>query len=111
MSNEKLIELASIHEATDYADPKAVEVGNNAADALRTLIKEYCEAGRFDELLELLSHKSLGGWVAFVLVEWPQVSLSHKNLCIEKIRKIAKSTSNDSIGAQFWLRDHGYENS
>lgn len=106
MNKQELIDIASIHEATDYSDPKAVKAGNNAADLLRTRILEYCEAGSFDELLELLNHKLLGGWVAFVLAEWPQVNVEHKDLCIKKIREIAKGNSNDSIGAQFWLKDH-----
>ena len=107
MDNQELIDLISIHEATDYSDPKAVEAGSNAADLLRARILEHCEAACFDELLELLNHKLLGGWVAFVWAEWPQVSAAHKDLCIIKIREIAKGNSNDSIGAQFWLKDHG----
>lgn len=107
MNIEELTKLASIHEATDYADSKAVKAGNKAADELRAGILEYCEAGRFDELLDLLTNKSLGGWVAFVLAEFPSVSKAHRKLCVKKIKDIAEGTSNDSIGAQFWLEDHG----
>ncbi len=106
MNIEELAKLASIHEATDYADAKAVKAGNKAADALRAGLTEYCEAERFEELLELLTHKSLGGWVAFVLAEFPSVNKAHRKLCVQKIKEIARGTSNDSIGAQFWLKDH-----
>ncbi len=66
MNIEELTKLASIHEATDYADSKAVKAGNKAADALRAGIMEYCEATRFDELLDMLAHKSLGEWLLFL---------------------------------------------
>jgi hypothetical protein len=107
MNIEELTKLALIQHDIDYAEPKAVVAGNKAADALRARLVEYCEAGLFIELLELLPHKNLGGWVAFVLAEFPSVSRAHRKLCVKQIKEIAKGTSSNSIGAQFWLKDHG----
>lgn len=106
MKIDILVKLASIHDATDYSDAKSVKEGSQAADALRTELIKYCDASRFDELLELLSHKSLGGWAAFVLAEFPSVSRAHRQLCVNKIKEMAESSSHDSVGAQFWLNDN-----
>jgi len=108
---EKFIELAELHADTDYGNPASVNKANDAAEAMKHIIFEFHKLGRIEELLSLIDHSTAGSWIAFTVAELIGISTKQKELCISKIKSLAVSSSFDSTGAEYWLKERGYDHS
>tara|TARA_B100001063_G_C16286712_1_gene321836 strand:- start:135 stop:470 length:336 start_codon:yes stop_codon:yes gene_type:complete len=111
MSIEEFIKQADIHASVEYGKPASVRKGNSAADKMAEIAKQYAGAKKADELLRIINHEVAGSWVAYCLANNSNLSHEQKKICISKIRSIASISGLDALGAQMWLREHGYENS
>jgi hypothetical protein len=108
---EKFIELAQIHADTNYGNPASVKKANTAAEAMNVMAVELIEAGRIEELLGLFTHSTAGSWVAFSVVDQIGISTEQKERCISKIKDLAVGSSLSSMGAEYWLKERGYDHS
>ena len=108
MTSHKIIELVEQHRLTDYADSRSVSEANGIAEQLSSVIKSMVDEGQIPELLELLNHDSAGEWVAFNIAERQYLSKKQKKVVLSKIKKISKGNGVNAIGAEHWLKDHGY---
>jgi hypothetical protein len=111
MSIEEFIKLADIHASVECSKPASVRKGNSAADKMHEIAKQYAGAKKADELLRIINHEVAGSWVAYCLANNSNLSHEQKKICISKIRSIASNSGLDALGAQMWLKEHGYENS
>jgi hypothetical protein len=108
---EDFIDLAKVHAGTDYSNAASVTKANAAVELMNLMAVEFNESGRTEEFLGLVSHPTAGAWVAFSVAELAGISTKQKELCISKIKTIAVGTSLDSMGAEYWLKDRGHDNS
>lgn len=108
---EKFIELAQVHADTNYDNPASVKKANAAAEAMKDMTFELIEAGRIEELLGLITHSTAGSWVAFSVADLAGISTDQKERCISKIKNIAVGSSLNSMGAEYWLKERGYDHS
>ena len=108
---EEFLEFSKEHSSMDYGDPSSVKAGNRAAHSMRVIVTRLIESGRTEELLELLDNTIAGPWVAFTVAMLPNVTSEQKLRCLELIRRIASGDSIESVGAEMWLRDQGYDHS
>lgn len=109
MSIEEIIKLSEIHAAIDYGDEASVAKGNVAADEMRVLILEFCTNQFIEELLPFISHKTAGAWIAYSVAVFDGVTAEQMKACVDKIQSIAKSKGVTATGAEYWLKEHGYE--
>lgn len=110
-SIEQFIKLSEAHASVDYENPQSVQASNKAADSIIELTALFVKEDRFEDLIALLEHELAGPWVAFSVADIKNVIPEHKERCIELIRVIAEGGSIEATGAQFWLRERGYERS
>lgn len=108
MTSHKIIELAERHRLTDFADSGSVSEANEIAEQLSSVIELMVDEGQIPELLELLNHDSAGEWVAFSIAERQCLSRKQKKVVLSKIKNISKAKGVNAIGAEHWLKDHGY---
>ena len=111
MESVKIIELSQMHDRTDYSDSENVISANNIADQIASLIESFIDSGKTEKLIDLLDHDSAGSWVAFKVAESSKVSKIQKDKCILKIHQISKGNSVHALGAEYWLKEHGYRDS
>ena len=111
MNIEQFINLAEIHAAVDYGNPKSVKVGNSAADRMREIAHNFYDSGKIDELLSLLEHQHAGLWVAFIVGDLENATATQVERCLCLIRSLADGDSVDSIGAKYWLEERGLNDS
>jgi len=62
-------------------------------------------------LLGLITHSIAGSWVAFSVADLTGISTDQKERCISKIKNIAVGSSVNSMGAEYWLKERGYDHS
>ena len=110
MSKERFITLAEMHSATDYANRSSVRQSNSATDEMRIIVEKAALSGaaEIDFLLELLNHPTAGSWIAFSALDIAQLTEFQKARCLAVIRNQATSAGTDGLGAQMWLKDHGF---
>ena len=110
MSKERFIALADIHSVTDYSNRSSVRHANSAADEMRVIIQKAALSGaeEIDSLLELLSHPTAGSWVAYSALDIAPLTEFQKARCLAVVRKRATLAGIEGLGAQTWLKDHGF---
>ena len=108
MNIKGFIEQAKIHASIDYGTPASVKKGNLAADKMAEIAKQYGDANEVEELLSIIDHDIAGSWVAYTVVKLPSINSVQKQRCIDKIKLIAKGTDVHALGAEIWLKEHGY---
>ena len=108
MSLEKFTALAETHAAIDYAKPKSVKEGNVAVDQMRSIVKQFNDDNRIEELMILIGHQAAGDWVAFSVVDLSNANADQREKCVNRIRSISSGSSTESLGAKHWLRERGY---
>jgi hypothetical protein len=108
---EKFIELAEIHADANYDNPASVKKANAAAETMSVMAVDFIEAGRIEELLGLITHSTAGSWVAFSVADQIGISTEQKERCISTIKNLAVGSSLNSMGAEYWLKERGYDHS
>ncbi len=108
---EVFLKFSQVHASTEYGNPSSVKAGNKAADSMRSIVTRLIEAGRTEELLELLDNEVAGSWVAFTVAEFPHITKEQKGRCLRLIQSIAAGDNVDSMGAEMWLKERGHDHS
>lgn len=112
MDTSKFVELAealaAYNASGDYSE-RAVRRANLFADELRIMmISAFTESQETDVLFTLLDQPAAGSWIAFCALENLDLAEPRKTRCLEIIRALAHGSSMNSVGAEFWLSQHGY---